>query len=352
MNILTLDILFNLLVLTVEFAILFRIRKGRNWISPRVILPMIIVILVMLMNALGHLFLLMRLASWLLFFHAPLVAGISAFLLWSVRRKLSILAAGGSIGLFGIAVDAFYIEPKALEINHHHLVLPGVPHPFTIGILADLQTDRVGAYEKKALEWLMAEKPDLILLPGDYIQAGRKGNREEGQALSKLLNEVNISAPLGVFAVNGNVEYPFWPDMFKENAVTPFKGSKTIEINHWLSLTGLKLSDSNNPKLKLKAPGGKTHIVFGHCPDYALGSIEGDLLIAGHTHGGQVRIPFFGPPITLSRVPRDWAAGVTETKPGQTLVVSRGVGMERGAAPRLRFLCRPELVILHISPKR
>jgi len=80
-----------------------------------------------------------------------------------------------------------------------------------------------------------------------------------------------------------------------------------------------------------------------------LGRVDADLMVAGHTHGGQVQLPLIGPLITLSAVPRAWASGVTELEPGRTLVVSRGVGMERGNAPRLRFLCRPEVVIVNVA---
>jgi predicted MPP superfamily phosphohydrolase len=79
--------------------------------------------------------------------------------------------------------------------------------------------------------------------------------------------------------------------------------------------------------------------------------VEADLLIAGHTHGGQVRLPGIGPLITLSRVRRSWAAGLTDIGRGRQLLVSRGIGMERGRAPRLRFLCRPELVVLELAPR-
>ena len=95
---------------------------------------------------------------------------------------------------------------------------------------------------------------------------------------------------------------------------------------------------------------GPYHIVLGHRPDYALGRIDADLLLAGHTHGGQVRLPFVGPLLTLSRLPRSWAVGRSELPGGQTLYVSRGVGMERGGAPRIRFLCPPELVVIDILP--
>jgi predicted MPP superfamily phosphohydrolase len=92
------------------------------------------------------------------------------------------------------------------------------------------------------------------------------------------------------------------------------------------------------------------HLVFGHAPDFALHAAPADLLVAGHTHGGQVRLPVIGPLLTFSRVPRAWASGVTRLGHDRTLVVSRGIGLERGHAPRLRFLCRPELVFLRLTP--
>jgi predicted MPP superfamily phosphohydrolase len=65
-----------------------------------------------------------------------------------------------------------------------------------------------------------------------------------------------------------------------------------------------------------------------------------------------VRLPGFGPILTFSQVPRAWAAGRTEIAPGTTLIVSRGLGMERHYAPRLRFLCRPELVFITLQPSQ
>src|SRR5690606_31801463 len=117
-----------------------------------------------------------------------------------------------------------------------------------------------------------------------------------------------------------------------------------------VTLTGLPLGRSKAP-LDLPRPSDRYHIVLGHRPDFALGSVDADLLLAGHTHGGQVQIPGFGPLVTLSNIPRAWAAGtVVSLDDDTTLVVSRGLGMERGVAPRLRFLCRPELVILDLVP--
>jgi predicted MPP superfamily phosphohydrolase len=76
------------------------------------------------------------------------------------------------------------------------------------------------------------------------------------------------------------------------------------------------------------------------------------LVLAGHTHGGQVVIPLFGPPVTASRLPRAYAGGLHDFR-GIPLHVSRGVGMERGFAPPVRFLCPPEICVLELRlPRR
>ena len=118
-----------------------------------------------------------------------------------------------------------------------------------------------------------------------------------------------------------------------------------------LCVTALSLTDSFDTKLRVPRTDA-FQIVLGHAPNFALGDVDADLLIAGHTHGGQVRLPWIGPLVTLSAVPRAWAAGATQLSGGRTLVVSRGVGMERVTAPRLRFLCRPQLVVIDVVPTK
>ena len=77
---------------------------------------------------------------------------------------------------------------------------------------------------------------------------------------------------------------------------------------------------------------------------------QGDILVAGHTHGGQVPLSWYGPIMTLSGGPRPWVAGLIRLAGYRRVVVVRGIGMERGHDPRIRFNCRPELVAIELRP--
>jgi predicted MPP superfamily phosphohydrolase len=99
------------------------------------------------------------------------------------------------------------------------------------------------------------------------------------------------------------------------------------------------------------APSGDLRIVFGHNPNFVaqlapLGKVA-DLVLAGHTHGGQVALPFLGPPYTKTSLPNRYASGLHDYM-GLPLHVSAGIGMERAAAPQIRFLCPPEICLLEV----
>jgi predicted MPP superfamily phosphohydrolase len=212
-----------------------------------------------------------------------------------------------------------------------------------------LQTDQFGDYERRVLRRVMAERPDLILLAGDYLQCECAADQQRlSNQLRAFLKEIDFSAPLGVFAVRGNVEQPDWAEMFEGLPITIVEETQTLGTGE-VTFTGLSCGDSFSTRADIPATD-RFHIVLGHSPNYALQTEGGDLLLSGHTHGGQVRLPGIGPLMTGSRVPRSWAAGSTTLAGDRTLYVSRGVGHERWDAPRLRFLCRPELVMITIRP--
>ena len=71
-----------------------------------------------------------------------------------------------------------------------------------------------------------------------------------------------------------------------------------------------------------------------------------DLMLAGHTHGGQIRLPLYGALVTLDRFGKRWESGRFREN-GVTLIVSRGLGCEPGT-PEMRFCCRPEVVVVDL----
>ena len=291
----------------------------------------------------------MQLLAWGVFLYVPiyLVGSITLFLkstpIWRIAASIFLLA------LLAVGVDAFLVEPQRLEVTRIDLESEKISAPLTIGLLADIQTDRVGDYEKRVFERLSAEDPDLVLFAGDYLQVSDPDRYpQEAHQLNEIIRLADLDPELGLFAIQGNVDPAQWGEVFQDLDVVQVKETHSFDLGK-IQLTALSWLDSGDTDLQIGEQEGY-HIVLGHSPNYSLGDIEADLLLAGHTHGGQFRLPGVGPLLTLSAVPRSWASGLTEIDPGKYLLVSRGIGMERGPAPRLRFLCRPELILIHLLP--
>jgi len=293
-------------------------------------------------------FAIMRLAAYGVFLHGPIVLGGSAVLMWRTGRKTAILSAAIACLVVGVGIDAFLIEPTWLEVSHLGIASSKIEEPLRIVVLADLQTDQFGDYERMVLRRVMQEQPDVILLAGDYLQASGPVREKLRSQINDYLHEIDFKAPAGAFAIEGNIDAYDWPQLFNGLPVTTVSTTSRFDVAG-IRLTCLGLSDSCIRSPQIGPIGAdRYHVVLGHVPNFALGSDNADLLIAGHTHGGQVQLPWIGPLHTLATIPRSWAAGVTDLPQGGKLLVSRGVGMERASAPRLRFLCRPELVVIDL----
>lgn len=289
--------------------------------------------------------------AWCVFLHGPLLLSALA---WGARRsRRGLAAAAAALALVAglVYVDAFHVEPHWLEVSRYELASAKVTTPVRIVVIADMQTDAVGEYERAVVRRAMAEEPDLVLLPGDYVHLRRGLDGElarQHEELRRVFAEEGLGAPLGVHAVGGNTDGPGWERIFAGLPATAHTESATVAAGELL-VTALDLGDSGGLSGPIAAGDG-FHVVFGHRPDFALGPVDADLLLAGHCHGGQVRLPFLGPPVILSAIPRRWTEGLHEIRPGTWLCVSRGIGMERVGAPRMRFNCRPQLVVIDVVP--
>jgi predicted MPP superfamily phosphohydrolase len=299
----------------------------------------------------GSTFGIIHLAAWVCFFHIPAYLVGSGFIFRSQSPQIAIahLVLAGIILLIGF--DAFVLEPHWLEVTRLSIHSNKISDPIRVVVVADIQTDRAGAYEERVMRTALEQNPDLLLFAGDYIQLPwNSDSYDKGVSrLNVILKGFDLELPLGTYAVAGNVDKTgTWSSVFHDLPVVVIDDTASLDLG-MMVLTGLRLGDSYNTHL-LVSQRDKFHIVMGHSPNFSLGDVEADLLLAGHTHGGQVQLPFAGPLFTLSSVSRDWASGLTEVSPGKTLIVSRGVGMERMDAPRMRFLCRPEILVIDLIP--
>jgi predicted MPP superfamily phosphohydrolase len=342
-------VLYNLMLLPVDAAVIVYIWQRRNWGSCVLGVMTLGVSSLFVALTLSGNFLILRLTCIGWFAHIPAILFVGAGI---VRKRSRLLAATGfmtGLALVTVAVDAFWLEPTWLEETHYSITSSKLSHPLRIVVLADVQTDAIGQYERRVLQRTLDLKPDMILMAGDYLQVDDKSQIPPLRAeLNAYLREIGFAAPLGVYAVEGNNDTGSWFELFDGLPVHATWDTRPIDLEN-IRVTCLSMSDSFMTDTRVSGTD-KFHIALGHAPNFALGDIQADLLVAGHTHGGQVRLPGLGPIVTLSAVPRKWATGMTDLGTEKKLVVSRGIGMERASAPRLRFLCRPELVIIDVEP--
>ena len=202
----------------------------------------------------------------------------------------------------------------------------------------------------------MAERPDLILLSGDYHQGAPATLEHELPKLRRLFRR--LGAPGGVFAVQGDSESV--DELRRIAAGTGVRvladeiarvrvGDRRVAIaglnrDYWEAAAGRVARRLES------APGrGDVRLLLAHRPDAVRllrRHTRVDLTLAGHTHGGQVQLPYVGPLAIASRVPRRVGAGGLHALGGRHIYVSRGVGVERGQAPRLRLGAVPEVSLI------
>jgi predicted MPP superfamily phosphohydrolase len=267
------------------------------------------------------------------------------------RRLVPSLILGFGCVYFGLAAGALLFEPTALVVRETTITTTKITKPIAIVFASDFQTDHVGRYERWTLQKIKEQNADLILFGGDYAQ-GRSLEQEQ-QILhdwNQLFQKVNLQAPLGIYAIQGNVGS--MQGMFENTAIIPLEQTISKSIGE-IRVTFLSLVDSATPQtIPDEEQESKFRIIVGHMPNYAMATQEAELLLAGHTHGGQVQIPFWGLPLVTASgtLPRSWATGMTSMSNGALLIVSHGTGMERGKAPRVRFHCRPDFWVIRLVP--
>lgn len=275
------------------------------------------------------------------------LAAIALFARWRARWLLALAALPLAFKFYGEVW-----EPNDLEIETVTIEVPGLKAPLRLVHLSDLQTDELRpmhlAVQKAANDF----GADFIVFTGDVL------NHESLiPAAAEYLR--GFRHRQSAFFVTGDVDgiLPL-PSFCRQAGFECLDGATVARVagGTRLSFLGLgsrqALDKGALSRLLQESEGSDVRILLSHHPDalFMAQAAPIQLHLAGHTHGGQVCLPWFGPIVTLSRVSRAIAAGGLHRVGSLQVLVSRGLGWEGHIAPRVRLFCRPHLILVHLVP--
>ncbi len=271
------------------------------------------------------------------------------------RRFLQIMGSIGAMGLVG--GYPVFVERYIVLTNTYRVPVPNLPPAFAgfrivhltdlhFGLLVPLPLIRSVVARANRIE------RDLIVCTGDYVHENNATDQID--TVWPVLS--GLAAPSGVFSVLGNHDH--WADAARSR--------------HWLRVTGQDLSHRvrcltrNDSRLWFAGAGDfwedhrdldgllsgipehDCRIVLAHNPDTADTGFTSrvDLMLSGHTHGGQVDIPFVGSPVLPVRN-KSYSHGLITSPRGFPVFISRGIGW---AVYPVRFNCFPEIAVLELVP--
>lgn len=306
-----------------------------------------------------------KIAFWIDLVAFPiLLFGYTVFRLMQSKRSLvDLFRVLIAFGILGFTYYINQVEPYDLQVRHIEIIDDRFEEELTIIHITDIQSNDIGEYEASVFDTIAAHQPDLLIHTGDLVQMHSLPEQEaELRELAKLFRGLDV--PHGIYNVIGDTDIDALLESMKfddlaglttlvDEASAPIKlkSSPNVRIVG-LSLTGSRFEDEYLGPVSERIDKDEFNILIGHAPDFAFNYTvsDFDLCLAGHTHGGQVRLPWIGPVITMSNIPRKHAYGFHEVS-GTWLNVSSGVGAEHASKlPSIRLNCPPEIVVIHIKP--
>ncbi|GEM_PF-278992 len=268
--------------------------------------------------------------------------------IWLRRAILGIAGVGALCVLYG-----YFIEPYWLEVTRIQVESSKLPHGAHVRIvlISDLHMNRKARLESRLPGVIAAEKPDLIAFAGDALNTPADAVRARFKDFFLQLSRI---AP--VYAVKGNVDdgayWEQWHIFQGTNAHELTGQAETLDVRGatlWIRGAG-KGHYETMPDLP--PPPDKFSIFLFHTPDEILPVARDhyDLYLCGHTHGGQIALPFYGALLTYSDYDKAYESGLYRLG-STTLYVSRGIGLAKWPQPEARFFSRPEVTLLDVVGK-
>lgn len=277
---------------------------------------------------------------------------------WKKRVRIGI----GSVFLLvgALTIWSVFIEPNRLVVHQETIQIDNWPADLSglrVAIISDVHAGGPFIDEKKLRQIVNTTNqlnPDVIVLLGDYMSGNSwHGHRVEPEITAGVLKD--LRAPLGVYAVLGN--HDWWYSGNKVRAAFEQNGIRVLEDEvaeikwrnsaFWLvGLADFWTRAQHIDGTVSKVPAGAAMIALTHNPDiFPQVPSSVPLLLAGHTHGGQVNIPLIGTPVVPSDYGPKYIAGhVFEN--GHHLFVTTGIGI---SILPIRFRVPPEIVILTVK---
>ena len=261
------------------------------------------------------------------------------------RTVLKAFAATAAGAITGAGAYGFFDERRQLSVTRPSVRVAGLPSSLEglrIGFLTDIHCSRWMSPEdvRRAALQLRDERPDMIVLGGDYVTWGDRTHvKPSAEALAVL------SAPHGVFGILGNHDDDRdMPAALAAHGVTMLKDARTrLTIKgERVDLVGIRFWTKRQADIAPLLRGASHNVILlAHDPRRLAeaAALKIPLVLSGHTHGGQVVLPLVGP-VAAQKFPV--VAGIG-TRDNTTMFVSRGIGT---VYVPVRINCQPEIAVL------
>ena len=286
------------------------------------------------------------------------------------KRKFKILFLISSFLIFLTALIwySFIFEPNNIQIERISVKVENLSESFDgikIVHLTDFHSKDFGEREKRVLEILEDLDPDLVFITGDFIDHKTK----DIDSCQEFWRELGNKYQGKIFGVLGNHEY--WIDHINASSIKDLLEKSGIVVlrnenkkisrskdaavlrlyndDEYIYLIGVDDPDTGRDDLSkamINIEKNIPKILLAHSPDI-VDNLQGeqiDLILSGHTHGGQVKIPFLRPFWTPTENRGKYASGLFEIN-GTNLYVNRGIGT---AIFPIRFNCSPEITVIEL----
>ncbi len=308
-------------------------------------------------------------------------SGVVMFMCWrhlktrskshpAIKAGIRIVGVLALVVFLTVAYGSF-VEPRFITVTEHEVDFPAA-HPLRIAVIGDthLGPYKGQAYLERVVKKTNALLPDIVLLVGDYIL-----NDQLKPIDTRALSAFQALRPVfGTYAILGNHDHGMHSGVQQPDV----EGDHSQEIAALLSSMGITVLRNANASLNLgtetiaiagvedqlsqtkmpsldeafKGISARTPVILlSHSPDIVLDTLSAraQLIVAAHTHGGQIRLPFIGAVAPMpTRIGNKYDQGLFPIDADSILAITRGVG-ESG--PRARLFAPPEIMLLKTKPQ-